>query len=436
MNVGDLNKVWEIKALKKVGEDEARKILDRIAKQVQPIMRKHKWRVKLLSEFCPTNPSLLGLNVGGGVHVKLRLRRPNRDWDFFPFDQVLDTMLHELCHNAHGPHNANFYKLWDELRKECEDLMSKGITGTGEGFDLPGVRLGGLKRQPPLSSLRKTALAAAEKRAQLGSLLPSGPKRLGGDSSIMTALSPIQAAAMAAERRLQDDIWCGSQSCEESGEGESSSDITEKSVRMGISAGNSRLPSSFDTRASDAIPRKRSQDSNNGCPEYTVVDLTTDSSVPSSMVKRDSVPQKRSRETRDKSFLESSNDHPKSTLVDLSLDASTSGSVFNNDETHNIEEFATWECVTCTLLNPICCLPCAHFDSSHLYNGGLLQPLAPICELCGTQKPKDVETKYKFWSCKFCTLENSVKVEKCTACGQWRFSHGAPSATSAPYLGT
>ena len=65
----------------------------------------------------PKNPALLGLNVGGGVHVKLRLRRPNRDWDFFPFDQVLDTMLHELCHNAHGPHNASFYKLWDELRK-------------------------------------------------------------------------------------------------------------------------------------------------------------------------------------------------------------------------------------------------------------------------------------------------------------------------------
>lgn len=51
MNLGDLNKVWEIKALKKPGEDEARKMLDRIAKQVQPIMRKRQWRVKLLSEF-------------------------------------------------------------------------------------------------------------------------------------------------------------------------------------------------------------------------------------------------------------------------------------------------------------------------------------------------------------------------------------------------
>lgn len=52
MNTGDSNKVWEIKTLKKKEkEDEARNILDRIAKQVQPIMRKHNWRVKLLSEF-------------------------------------------------------------------------------------------------------------------------------------------------------------------------------------------------------------------------------------------------------------------------------------------------------------------------------------------------------------------------------------------------
>lgn len=65
----------------------------------------------------PKNPALLGVNVGRGIHVKLRLRRANRDDEFIPFDQVLDTMLHELSHNAHGPHNATFYKLWDELRK-------------------------------------------------------------------------------------------------------------------------------------------------------------------------------------------------------------------------------------------------------------------------------------------------------------------------------
>lgn len=206
----DLHKVWEIKTLKKPLQEDALKILDKIAKQVQPIMRRRKWRVKLLSEFCPTNPALLGINVNSGVAVKLRLRRPNRDLDFIPYEQVLDTMLHELCHIQHGPHNAQFYKLWDELRLECEELVSKGITGTGQGFDTLGKRLGGYSRQPPLSSLRQTAAAAAAKRARIGALLPSGPRRLGGDNEIMTALTPTQAAAMAAERRMQDELWCAS----------------------------------------------------------------------------------------------------------------------------------------------------------------------------------------------------------------------------------
>lgn len=51
MNTGDSFKVWETKALRRSGEGEAKRILDRIAKQVQPIMRKHKWKVKLLSEM-------------------------------------------------------------------------------------------------------------------------------------------------------------------------------------------------------------------------------------------------------------------------------------------------------------------------------------------------------------------------------------------------
>jgi DNA-dependent metalloprotease WSS1 len=100
-----------------------------------------------------------------------------------------------------------FYTL---LLQECEELLSKGITGSGQGFDGTGRRLGGYNRQPSLSSLRQTTLSAAEKRARTGALLPTGPKRLGGNGDIMTALSPIQAAAMAAERRMYDDLWCGS----------------------------------------------------------------------------------------------------------------------------------------------------------------------------------------------------------------------------------
>ena len=77
--------VWECKALQKLGSAEvlqgsvcavdselslqtqprtacvlqALPLLQRIAKQVQPVMRKRGWRVPLLTEFSPKNPNLL-----------------------------------------------------------------------------------------------------------------------------------------------------------------------------------------------------------------------------------------------------------------------------------------------------------------------------------------------------------------------------------------
>lgn len=411
MNVGDLHKVSEIRTLKrKVGGDEARKFLEKIAKQVQPIMRKHKWRVKVLSEMCPKNPRLLGLNVCRGVHVKLRLRRPNTDWDWYPFDEVLDTMLHELCHNAISPHNAAFYKLWDELRKECEQLISEGISGSGVGFDLPGRHLGGFSRQPPLSSLRQTALLAAENRKRQGLLLPSGPKRLGGDKSVMSALTPVQAAAMAAERRLQDDIWCGLEEIveeEESGTGA----VPQEHQNLRNSASSSGLGA--DTTAKS---QKRSRQETNDLPsqccdghsEPYFVDLTDFSSVPNGLSTN-----KRSRQTEKDANMPSNSSHDfEKSCIDLTGDDDASTS---NRKTECDTKSSGWECMTCTLLNPT---------------------LAPICELCGTHKPKAIEDKYKAWSCKFCTLENSVKLEKCGACGQWRYSYGQSIATPSPNVGT
>ncbi|KAL7103365.1 hypothetical protein ACP275_08G174700 [Erythranthe tilingii] len=389
MNSGDLKKVWEIKALKrKPRSEEAQKILERIAKQVQPIMRSHNWRVKLLSEFCPTNRSLLGVNVGSGINVKLRLRRANNDNDFLPYHEVLDTMLHELCHNAHGPHNSSFYKLWDELRKECEDLINKGISGSGEGFDLAGKRLGGNSHNRSLSSLRKAALTAAENRVRLGSIMPSGPKRIGGDSSIMSAFSPAQAAAMAAERRFQDNIWCASEFYDLTGEDEFVDNLPNSSDNNGCCSEISKT--AFDERDKMVKSRKRSRESDNGGQESAFIDLDKDVS---------------------NSCLDEK--HPIKNFENCG-EASTSSSVSSHDTMLN-NQCGTWQCTSCTLLNP---------------------PLAPICELCGTQKPKDENLKSVIWSCRFCTLENDVKMDKCGVCGSWRYSYGAPAATPAPYLGT
>ncbi|KAK4369532.1 hypothetical protein RND71_013324 [Anisodus tanguticus] len=401
--------VWEIKALKrKAKHEEANKILERIAKQVQPIMRKHNWRVKLLSEFCPKRATLLGLNVGGGIHVKLRLRRPNRDEEFYPYNEVLDTMLHELCHNVHGPHNASFYKLWDELRKECEDLITKGISGTGEGFDLHGRRLGGLHPQPSMSFLRQTAAAAAENRARLKSLLPSGPRLLGGDHSIKSALTPIQAAAMAAERRLQDNIWCGSESCDLSDIDETSDSLPEP-LPLG-----SKLSNGVDALSPKVTSRKRSRDLNSVSSSRSLHGHTVTKPISKPLSNHDNDIAHRVGQAEGYSHTVPSRGYPES-FVDLTGNASSSTSMHGHDDLHSPKESMMWECLMCTLLNP---------------------PLAPVCKLCQTQKPKAVDDRNSIWSCKFCTLDNSLKLDQCTACGEWRYSHGPPVATPAPNLGT
>ncbi|KAK2386980.1 zinc ion binding protein [Trifolium repens] len=385
MNSDDQYKVWEIRALKSRPEaEQAHKMLEKIAKQVQPIMRKHKWRVKVLSEFYDSY--YWGYNVGGGEEIKLHLRRSNRDSNFYPFHEVLDTMLHELCHNVYSRHNAKFYKLWNELRKECGELLAKGITG-------------------------------------------SGPNRIGGDSFIMKALSPGQAAAMAAERRLQDDLRCGSQSCDPSDHEDVNNESSKNLMNKQNNVGSSR-PADNCTLAMDPTSRKRSRDKDSSLPVHSssnpkFVDLTMD---PTSW--------KRSRD-KDSSLPVYSSSNPK--FVDLTMDTpkkgcvnehqsgshrrsfgldsqlnthggstsanllSSSGSLSGDNRIVHFEESALWQCLTCTLLN---------------------KSIAPICELCGTQQPKDVTTKHNTWCCKFCTLENSAKLERCSACDEWRYSNG------------
>ncbi|APA09874.1 hypothetical protein SS1G_05893 [Sclerotinia sclerotiorum 1980 UF-70] len=141
-------------------EAEALHSLKKIASLVKPIMRARHWRVGTLTEFYPDQQNLLGLNVNNGQKICLRLRYPGDQNQFLPMEEVVDTMLHELCHNEIGPHNQQFHALWDQLRKEHEGLTNKGYTG--EGFLSEGRSLGG--RRVPRHEARRLARIAAEKR--------------------------------------------------------------------------------------------------------------------------------------------------------------------------------------------------------------------------------------------------------------------------------
>lgn len=208
-------KIQEIRTLGLKNDQFAKELLTKAARQVQPIMKKRDWTVPLLSEFVPSSPNLLGLNINGGEEIKVRLRRPNSAVDdFFNYEHVLGTLLHELTHIVHGPHNASFYKMLEELQNECDSLMEKGISGSGQGFDVDGARLGGISHNPTsMREGREKALKAAEERQKMRTLMGNGPQKLGGSGfgsgDSWKSQSPRDAAANAAMRRHEDDKWCG-----------------------------------------------------------------------------------------------------------------------------------------------------------------------------------------------------------------------------------
>ncbi|KAL9125809.1 MAG: hypothetical protein Q9217_005040 [Psora testacea] len=162
-------------------EAEALHMLRKIASLVKPIMRQRGWRVGVLTEFYPEERNLLGLNINKGERICLRLRYAGDERQFMPLEQVTDTMLHELCHIVHGPHDEPFHNLWNQLRDEYENLIRKGYTG--EGFLSAGHKVGG--GRIPMHEARRRARAAAEKRKALsvgsGQKLGGAPTRRGQD---------------------------------------------------------------------------------------------------------------------------------------------------------------------------------------------------------------------------------------------------------------
>ncbi|TRM65835.1 WLM domain-containing protein [Schizophyllum amplum] len=212
--------------------NEALDMLKRIAALAKPIMRKRNWHLPTLGEFLPDDPRLLGINVNQGHQIFLRLRPADRPGTFYDLEFVMGTMLHELTHNFRGPHDEAFYKYLDGLEDEYAALKRSGYSGEGfysKGRRLggkPGGRLGGgagiggsrLVSAPAPSTGRvmgnAPALSAAEKRraAEAAEARRQGARVLGGQPLPATRapLSPREAAAQAALRRVRDAKACAS----------------------------------------------------------------------------------------------------------------------------------------------------------------------------------------------------------------------------------
>lgn len=342
---------------------EALRTLQKVASLVKPIMRQRGWKVGILTEFYPTENNLLGLNWNSGEKICLRLRYPYDEKQFIPMEQVVDTMLHELSHNVHGPHNAQFHALWNQLREEHEQLIRKGYTG--EGFLSEGKKLGG--KRIPIDEARRRARAAAEKRKVL---TQGSGQRLGG-APVMRGTDMRSVIANAASRRATVMRGCASGTKESKGIMDQASkngfrtkaeedDANEQAIIQAYIEllqeeekekwGDSYIPpsqenpagnaydsqeSSKDVREGASIPPRRSSPANS----RAISRLVSESSA---KARPNSQPTKRSTHNQP---------HTDLTQADSSIELPRSSTPART----------TWACPICTLENPLnylCCEAC------------------------------------------------------------------------------
>ena len=220
------------------GAEETLRMLRRIHQEFFPIIQRRGYHVVSVSEMCccgdgvdhlphrrrktrvmPNNVlgynrSMFGRTKFHTIH--LRLRDPRNHHRLLSYEEVAGTMAHELAHCEHGPHNAKFYKLMDEIQEQHAVYLTRGIVADRQGFPLNSNEAytlgahGGNRNHPPAGGdQRNNALRAAQTRREKQRWMPQGPQKLGGDKDFRCWLRPREAAGMAAEsRRIQDELWC------------------------------------------------------------------------------------------------------------------------------------------------------------------------------------------------------------------------------------
>ena len=97
---------------------KAKELLASLYYETQDIIIQKGYHIGWICEFYPDDPCYLGChdtNKEKGDKINLRLREPENSDIFLPFEEILETLLHEICHCEIGPHNDKFKALLKTL---------------------------------------------------------------------------------------------------------------------------------------------------------------------------------------------------------------------------------------------------------------------------------------------------------------------------------
>ncbi|KAG0690735.1 hypothetical protein C6P40_001680 [Pichia californica] len=155
-------------------------------------MHHYNFKIGLLCEMYPKDRCLLGLNVNRGQKICLRLRSPTDSKWFLERDEIVGTMLHELTHNWHGPHDAKFYKVLDELKDKYFEFQ---VSHSMKNSSYPNNFSADILKKPKNIVKKYTTRVS----------------KLGSESkniNLQLNLSLRELMRKAAERRLHDSQTC------------------------------------------------------------------------------------------------------------------------------------------------------------------------------------------------------------------------------------
>ncbi|KAH9975615.1 WLM domain-containing protein [Russula compacta] len=360
--------------------DQALTLLQRVASRVKPIMRSHGWRLPVLAEFFPDIPALVGLNINMGQKILLRLRPAWAPDTFFPEEDIIFTMLHELTHNVHGPHDQNFYNFLSRLEEEYYELKRSGYAG--EGFFSHGRQLGaGIPQTVPAWVAQQRALQAAERRRRANTL-SKGPVRLGGGDLANLGLTPRELAVLAADMRAADEKKCAS--------GTLAQQEAEKAAR--------------DSHHSDAVDLTGDFDIGDFDFSEDLINLDEEpfgSAGPHTSNATD--PQPSSQHTLASGSQLGATQHPPPGVNVLTKPRPPP---VNNASKPSAS--STWTCATCTLINQPLALQCDACLANRSFptDTQVTGPAATVGWTCGVCGERGMD--HQFWTCRFC---GSVKAE-------------------------
>jgi hypothetical protein len=117
-------------------DDKATRLLERLLNDnaIIYITQKYKLKIKNIYELRPSklsncNGLLYGENYKKGQQIGLGLRYIDCfgiTW-FVPYNFLVLTFLHELCHNVYNAHASGFFKLYKDIRQDYlkESNLSK-----------------------------------------------------------------------------------------------------------------------------------------------------------------------------------------------------------------------------------------------------------------------------------------------------------------------